>query len=82
VTFAKHVTGLSDAEVVRFLIELALIGSGYSSTPLEETDPLRIAAQRYARPAKQRLPKTAKKAKAKAKQAKPKAAKSRKSGAA
>jgi ParB family chromosome partitioning protein len=67
VTFAKHVAGLSDVDVVRFLIELALIQSGYSSTPLEETDPLRLAAQRYAKPAKQRVAKTAKKAKAKTK---------------
>jgi ParB family chromosome partitioning protein len=67
--FAKHLAALSDAEVVRFLIELALIGSGYSSTPLSDVDPLRVAAQRYARSAKQRVPKTAKKAKAKTKQA-------------
>jgi len=81
VTFAKYVSGLSDTEVVRFLVELALIGSGYSSTTLPQTDPLRIAAQRYARPAKGQV-KAAKKPKAKAKQVKAKGAKSRKGGAA
>ena len=78
VTFAKHVAGLSDADVVRFLIELALIRSGYCSTVLAETDPLRVAAQRYARPA---LRKAAKKSKTKT-QPKSKRLKSRKGGAA
>jgi hypothetical protein len=82
VTFAKHVAGLSDAEVVRFLIELALIRSGYSSTPLADADPLRIADRRYAKPAKQRTAKPTKKAKAKTKQAKSKQLKARKGGAA
>ncbi len=54
-TFAKPVAGLSDAGVVRFLIELALIQSGYSSTPLDDADPLRVAAQRNVKPAKQRV---------------------------
>jgi hypothetical protein len=73
---------LSDADVARFLIELVLIGSGYRSAPLAETDPLRLAAHRYARPAKPPVIKAKRKAKATTKSAKAKQIKNRKGGAA
>jgi hypothetical protein len=77
-TFAKHVAGLSDAEIARFLIELALIRSGYSAKALDEADPVRAAAQRYSRTTKATARKPAKaKKKTKAKQTK-----ARKGGAA
>jgi len=59
-TFAQHVSKLSDAEVARFLIELALIRSGYSSAQLEASDPLRMTAERYSRADKVRIMKPVK----------------------
>jgi ParB family chromosome partitioning protein len=66
-TFAQHVINLSDAEVARFLIELALIRSGYSSAQLEADDLLRVTAERYARAKKVRTIKPAKNGNAKTK---------------
>jgi ParB family chromosome partitioning protein len=65
--FAQHVNNLSDAEVARFLIELALIRSGYSSAQLEADDLLRVTAERYAQAKKVRTIKPAKNGNAKTK---------------
>ena len=82
-TFARWVAGLSDAEVARWLIEMALIGSGCSSKQLDETDPLRVASERYSRAAKVQAIKPAKKTTSKTKKPdKTKHVKTRKGGAA
>jgi hypothetical protein len=81
-TFAQHVSRLSDAGVARFLIELALIRSGYSATRLDATDPLRITAERYSKAAKVRTMKLAKKVSTQTKKCATKHKKSKKGGAA
>jgi ParB family chromosome partitioning protein len=81
-TFAQHVSKLSDAEVARFLIELALMRSGYSSARLEASDPLRMAAERYSRAEKVRTMKPAKASGKTKKPIKTKREKSQKGGAA
>jgi ParB family chromosome partitioning protein len=82
-TFAQHVNNLSDADVAQFLVELALIRSGYSAAQLDATDPLRIAAERYSKAAKVRTMKPAIKVSTQAKKcATTKHRKSKKGGAA
>jgi ParB family transcriptional regulator, chromosome partitioning protein len=53
--FRQYLSKLADTDVSRFLMELALLPSGYSSNKLEETDRLLVAAKLYDRP-RQRLP--------------------------
>ena len=50
--YRQHITTLPDVEVSRFLVELALLPSGYSSQKLEEHDRLMLAARLYGRPRK------------------------------
>ena len=50
--FRQYVSKLADAEVSRFMMELALLPSGYSSNKLSENDRLMAAAKRYAQPRK------------------------------
>jgi hypothetical protein len=54
--FRRDVSNLVDAEVSRFMMELALLPSGYSSNRLEETDRLMVAAKLYNRPRKRLAP--------------------------
>lgn len=54
--FRQYVSRLADAEVSRFMMELALLQSGYSSNKLEESDRLLMLARLYARPRKRAIP--------------------------
>jgi hypothetical protein len=65
--FRQHVSKLADPEVSRFMMEIALLPSGYSSNKLEETDRLMVAAKLYNRPRKRLAPVAVAKVKQKAK---------------
>ncbi|MCU1329117.1 MAG: hypothetical protein JWN34_4487 [Bryobacterales bacterium] len=64
-SFRQYVSKLADAELSRFLMELALLPSGYSSNQLQEDNRLLAAARLYKqsgkewkKPAARTIPKT------------------------
>jgi hypothetical protein len=48
-SFRRYVSKMADAEVSRFMMELALLPSGYSSNKLRDSDRLVVAAKLYGR---------------------------------